>query len=913
MAEPIAAAVCTVYSMGYSGYYLTHLARHLTYGWREADPSGTNQTSAPPQSPSVPGKEAKEEENYNNPPSVAAPRPGQPESSAKPALQLVQSPSVPGKEAKEEENYNNPPSVAAPPPSVAAPQPGQPESSAKPALQLVQSPSVPGKEAKEEENYNNPPSVAAPPPSVAAPQPGQPESSAKPALQLVQSPSVPGKEAKEEENYNNPPSVAAPRPGQPESSAKPALQLVQSPSVPGKEAKEEENYNNPPSVAAPPPSVAAPQPGQPESSAKPALQLVQSPSVPGKEAKEEENYNNPPSVAAPRPGQPESSAKPALQLVQSPSVPGKEAKEEENYNNPPSVAAPRPGQPESVLPEEDRGKIALLDMQTQGELFPTQQQLEQQEEEQRENGQNIKTKLQAQLPEAQRKTKAAEERHEEETKSIQDEMNLFQQSRDLQNEMRETVAGTPVKRLSLPLRLQNSREKLQAELQRAWSEIKAMGERHEEEMKNIQEDVNLLLQQKETLRKLVEELTSHLAAPKLSQQVIGNKAQQGQRKGQERPREEVLEVEHLQKMMEEKKTQDEEIYIGSVIEPTAAVASSKEASTPQPENLTTSSWLSSSQVETFLQDMVEEASLNILRRMVSVGDPLQKYIELENIGSGAFGAVCKALDTATGGQVAIKKISLQETSKELTLNEIEVMRTNRNSNIVNYLDSYIVEEELWLVMEYVDGGTLYDVISETCMSEGQMAAVSRECLQGLYFLHSNGVIHRDIKSSNILIRTDGSVKLADFGLSAQLSLEQSYRNSVIGTSWWMAPEVVISKPYGPKVDIWSFGIVGLEMVEGEVPYQNETSVLAQYMIATGGAPKLKNPKQVSAWLRDFLTCCLETDQDRRWSAEELLQHPFVESAKPASSLVPLITAVKKWKEETRLQQPVEDHFLQWQL
>ncbi|XP_027523035.1 serine/threonine-protein kinase PAK 3-like isoform X1 [Corapipo altera] len=598
---------------------------------------------------------------------------------------------------------------------------------------------------------------------------------------------------------------------------------------------------------------------------------------------------------------------------QSPSVPGEEAKEEENYNHPPSVAAPQPGQPESVLPEEDRGKITLLDMHTQGELFPTQQQLEQQEEEQRENGQNIKTKLQAQLPEAQRKTKAAEERHVEETKSIQDEMNLFQQSGDLQNEMRETVAGTPVKRLSLPLRLQNSREKLQAELQRAWSEIKAMGERHEEEMKNIQEDVNLLLQQKETLRKLVEELTSHLAAPKLSQQVIGNKAQQGQRKGQERPREEVLEAEHLQKMMEEKKTQDEEIYIGSVIEPTAAVASSKEASTPQPENLTTSSWLSSSQVEAFLQDMVEEASLNILRRMVSVGDPLQKYIELENIGSGAFGAVCKALDTTTGGHVAIKKISLQETSKELTLNEIEVMRTNRNSNIVNYLDSYIVEEELWLVMEYVDGGTLYDVISETCMSEGQMAAVSRECLQGLYFLHSNGVIHRDIKSSNILIRTDGSVKLADFGLSAQLSLEQSYRNSVIGTSWWMAPEVVISKPYGPKVDIWSFGIVGLEMVEGEVPYQNETSVLAQYMIATGGAPKLKNPKQVSAWLRDFLTCCLETDQDRRWSAEELLQHPFVESAKPASSLVPLITAVKKWKEETRLQQPVEDHFLQWQL
>ncbi|XP_027733838.1 serine/threonine-protein kinase PAK 3-like [Empidonax traillii] len=542
-------------------------------------------------------------------------------------------------------------------------------------------------------------------------------------------------------------------------------------------------------------------------------------------------------------------------------------------------------------------------MQTQGELFQTQQQLEQQEEEQRENGQNIKAKLQAQLPEASRKTKATEERHEDETKSIRDEMNLFQQREDLQNEVRETVAGTPVKRLSLPLCLQNSKEKLQAQLQRAWSEIKAMEERHEEELKNIQQDVSLLQQQQKTLRKLVEELTSHLAEPKLSQQVTGNKGHQDQSRGWERPRprQEVLEVEHFQKTVEEKKTQDEEIYTGSVIEPTAAVAWSEEASTPEPESLTASNSLSSSQLEAFLQDVVEKASLNILRRMVSVGDPLQKYIELENIGSGAFGAVCKALDTATGGQVAIKKISLQETSKELTLNEVEVMRTNRNSNIVNYLDSYIVEEELWLVMEYVDGGTLYDVISETCMSEGQMAAVSRECLQGLYFLHSNGVIHRDIKSSNILIGTDGSVKLADFGLSAQLSLEQSYRNSVIGTSWWMAPEVVISKPYGPKVDIWSFGIVGLEMVEGEVPYQNETSVLAQYLIATGGAPKLKQPKQVSIWLRDFLTCCLETDQDRRWSAEELLQHPFVESAKPASSLVPLITAVKKWKEETSLQ------------
>ncbi|NXR36416.1 PAK3 kinase, partial [Zosterops hypoxanthus] len=136
--------------------------------------------------------------------------------------------------------------------------------------------------------------------------------------------------------------------------------------------------------------------------------------------------------------------------------------------------------------------------------------------------------------------------------------------------------------------------------------------------------------------------------------------------------------------------------------------------------------------------------------------------------------------------------------------------------------SYLVHEELWLVMEYMDGGTL-SVISETSMTEQEISA----CLQRLYFLHSNHVMHRDVKSLNILLRTDGSVKLgqnilADFGFSAQLTPEQSRQSSVIGTAWRMAPEVVKGQPYGPKVDIWSFGTVGIEMVKREVPYRNES-------------------------------------------------------------------------------------------
>ncbi|NWS03510.1 PAK1 kinase, partial [Motacilla alba] len=222
--------------------------------------------------------------------------------------------------------------------------------------------------------------------------------------------------------------------------------------------------------------------------------------------------------------------------------------------------------------------------------------------------------------------------------------------------------------------------------------------------------------------------------------------------------------------------------------------------------------------------------------------------------------------------VAIKKINLQGLiRKEVTFNELMVMKINKHQNIVNYLKSYLVNKQLWLVMEYMDGGTLSDVINETHMSEREIAAISHECLRGLDFLHLNHVIHRDVKSSNILLRTDGSVKLADFGLFAQLIPEQSRRSSVAGTSGWMAPEVVTGQPYGPKVDIWSFGIVGIEMVEREVPYWNETPVSPQLLIAIRGTPKLNQPNLFSPCLRDFLSCCLQTEVMCRWSATELLQ------------------------------------------
>ncbi|CCL98609.1 uncharacterized protein FIBRA_00611 [Fibroporia radiculosa] len=288
---------------------------------------------------------------------------------------------------------------------------------------------------------------------------------------------------------------------------------------------------------------------------------------------------------------------------------------------------------------------------------------------------------------------------------------------------------------------------------------------------------------------------------------------------------------------------------------------------------------------------------DIVKRLQAIctdADPTRLYRNLVKIGAGASGGVYTAYQVGTNLSVAIKQMDLdKQPKKDLIINEILVMRASRHPNIVNYIDSFLHKNELWVVMEYMEGGSLTDVVTANLMTEGQIAAVSRETAQGLEHLHRHGVIHRDIKSDNVLLSMTGDIKLTDFGFCAQISDNNSKRTTMVGTPYWMAPEVVTRKEYGPKVDIWSLGIMAIEMIEGEPPYLNQNPLKALYLIATNGTPTIANPEALSTVFRDYLAKTLEVDAEKRPTASEIIQHPFFKLSEPLRTLAPLIKAARE--------------------
>ncbi|EPS38390.1 hypothetical protein H072_7873 [Dactylellina haptotyla CBS 200.50] len=315
-----------------------------------------------------------------------------------------------------------------------------------------------------------------------------------------------------------------------------------------------------------------------------------------------------------------------------------------------------------------------------------------------------------------------------------------------------------------------------------------------------------------------------------------------------------------------------------------------------------------------MSQMSEQQVMDKLRAVVSPGDPHQSYTKIKKVGQGASGSVYvakintnavsdKALKYAAEQShnkrvnVAIKQMDLaHQPRKELIVNEILVMKESQHPNIVNFLDAFLKgTSELWVVMEYMEGGALTDVIDNNpLLEEDHISTICSETCKGLQHLHSQNIIHRDIKSDNVLLDAQGNVKITDFGFCAKLTDQKAKRATMVGTPYWMAPEVVKQKEYGPKVDIWSLGIMAIEMIESEPPYLNEEPLKALYLIATNGTPALKKPDKLSKELKKFLALCLCVDVSSRATADELLRESeFLKKGCALHSLAALLAFKNK--------------------
>ena len=260
-------------------------------------------------------------------------------------------------------------------------------------------------------------------------------------------------------------------------------------------------------------------------------------------------------------------------------------------------------------------------------------------------------------------------------------------------------------------------------------------------------------------------------------------------------------------------------------------------------------------------------------------DPEKIYKIIEKVGQGNYGNVYKVKKIKTGEIFAAKICKIESNNTESFKKEINILKQCDSPYILKFYGSYIKNNIIWIVLEFCEGGSLLDImrITNEYYKEKEIASIIQMVLKGLQFLHAQRKIHRDIKAGNILITDDGSAKLGDFGVSAQLTNSISKKISKIGTPYWMSPEVISQQSYDSKCDIWSLGITCIELAEGEPPYSEVRTFLVMKKILNNPPKGLTNPSLWSEEFNDFVKKCLIVDPDDRPTATQLLNHKFIKN------------------------------------
>ncbi|XP_056867319.1 mitogen-activated protein kinase kinase 5-like [Raphanus sativus] len=265
---------------------------------------------------------------------------------------------------------------------------------------------------------------------------------------------------------------------------------------------------------------------------------------------------------------------------------------------------------------------------------------------------------------------------------------------------------------------------------------------------------------------------------------------------------------------------------------------------------------------------------------ISPAKSLSELERVNRIGSGNGGTVYKVIHRPTSRLFALKVIygNHDENVRRQISREIEILRSVDHPNVMKCHDMFDLSGEVHLLLEFMDKGSLEG--AHVCQ-EPELADLTRQILSGLAYLHGRKIVHRDIKPSNLLINSAKNVKIADFGVSRILAQTMDPCNSSVGTVAYMSPERIDTDQNdgrydGCAGDIWSLGVSILEFYLGRFPFAvSRDSDLASLLCAIAMSQPPEAPATASEEFRHFISCCLQKDPPKRWSAQQLLQHPFI--------------------------------------